>query len=379
MKRLYFDYNASAPLRPEAAAAMRAADASPGNPSSVHAEGRAARALVESARLRVLQALDAGDARLVWTSGATEADNLAILGAARSAELRGGPRRLVVSAIEHSAVLGPARRLEEAGWSVARVKPDADGRVDPAALIAAADGSAAIVSCILASNEVGTVQDVAALAGKVDSLVHTDASQVIGRLPFSFRSLGVDLATLSSHKLGGPRGVGALLVRRGAPLEPLVAGGDQEDGLRPGTENVAGIAGFAAALEAAVAEQPAAGARMAAQLERLRRAIPTLWPTARIATPVRGTLPNTLALTVGGVDGRALVLSLDLAGIAASVGSACASGAIEPSHVLLAMGRSERDARATVRLSWSPAATDADVDELLRRLEVALPASAHEA
>ncbi|HKD99741.1 MAG TPA: cysteine desulfurase family protein [Planctomycetota bacterium] len=367
MRRLYFDYNASAPLRPEAAAAMREVDALAGNPSSVHAEGRALRVRIEDARDRVRRALDAGDARVVWTSGATEADNLAIFGLARAGAAR-GVRTLVLSGIEHAAVRGPADRLEREGWRVERIAPDPDGFVDPARFSAAAKGAEAIASCIFASNEVGSVQDVRAIARDAALVVHTDATQAVGRIPFSFRETGVAVATVSSHKLGGPRGVGALVIRGDVEVEPMFSGGDQEYGLRAGTEAAPSIVGFAVALEHAVRERAEAASRLRELTTRLRAGIEVIVPRARFATPATRALPNTLAVTIPGLDGRALVVALDLAGIAASVGSACASGAIEPSAVLLAMGRTPAEARSTVRFSLGAALGEDDVDELLRRL-----------
>jgi cysteine desulfurase len=368
MRRLYFDWNASAPLRPEAAEAMARAAELAGNPSSTHAEGRAARDRVEDARARVSQALDAAGARVVFTSGATESDNLALLGFAAAAEGAGLPRKLVATAIEHSAVLEPARHLESRGWSLTLVNPDKDGRVDPAGVDAAAEG-ASLVSWMLANNDVGTIQPVESLPKRQGRVLHTDAAQVPGRLPLSFRALGCDLLTLSGHKFGGPKGSGVLVVRGESLLAPLSRGGGHEFGLRAGTENVAAAAGFAAALEAAVASREREAAHVKSLTDSLRSRIAARIPDAVFATPAEGALVNTTCVLFPGVDGRDLVVALDLAGVAASVGSACASGSNQPSHVLVAMGFPVKLARAALRLSLGAAHAAADVDELVDRLE----------
>ncbi len=373
MDRLYLDWNASAPLRPEAAAAMESAERLHGNPSSIHAEGRALRAFLEQARERIRAALLAPRARIVWTSGATESDNLAILGVAAALERSGTARVASTTAIEHSAVLEPFRRLEERGWRVLRAAPDPSGSVQAAALFAGADPPR-LVSCILASNETGALQDVRAVSASARAaptpvVVHTDATQAIGRVHFSFEALGVSLASVSAHKCGGPRGAGALLVRPGTTLDPLLSGGDQEDGLRAGTPNLGGIAGLVAAIECAVAERERAARSMERLVSRLRATLARRLEGVRFHSPEVGGLPNTLSVSFQNIDGRALLVALDLEGIAASVGSACASGALEPSHVLLAMGLSDDVARGALRLSIGASTSEADVDDAAARIE----------
>ena len=367
MDRLYFDWNASAPLRAEAAEAMRRAEGLLGNPSSVHQEGRALRALLEEARGRVARALDAEGARVLFTSGATEANNLAILGFAGAAERAGLPRKLVTTSIEHSAVLAPVRRLEARGWEVVRVASDRSGSVNPTDLLERATG-ASLVSWMLANNQVGTLQAVASVARRGSFVLHTDASQAPGRLPVSFRALGAGLLTLSGHKIGGPRGVGVLVAREESLVEPMILGGDQEFGARAGTEDMAGILGFAAALDCAVRDLDGTVARMRELSARLRRSLVSAFPWARVVTPESGALPNTLSLVFPGLDGRALVVALDMEGVAVSVGSACASGSIEPSHVLLALGFTPEEARGAMRISFGATTSATEVDELVSRI-----------
>lgn len=367
MRRFYCDWNASAPLRPEARAAMARALDVLGNPSSVHAEGRAARALLEECRGSVARLLDAGDARVVFTSGATEADNLAILGAAAAAERSGRPRRAVSTSIEHAAVLEPLRRLERDGWHLTLVPPDRTGRVDVGRMREASAG-ASLVSWMLVNNEIGTIQRVGELGVRSGAVLHCDASQAPGRVPLSFRDSGCDLLTLSGHKFGGPRGSGVLVARRGIPLEPLLVGGSQEHGLRAGTENGVAAAGLTAALEVAVREQEPANAALRSAMAALRSLLTEGIPGLVVVTPEEGAVSNTLCVLVPGVDGRALVVALDLAGVAASVGSACASGSTQASHVLLALGYAPEIARASLRLSLGPGVARADVDEIAARI-----------
>jgi cysteine desulfurase len=355
--RVYLDHNASAPLRPEARAAIDEALGVTGNPSSAHREGAAARRLVERARAQVAALVGAVPAEIAFTSGATEANNLALRG------LDGG---IVTTAIEHASVLETARAL---GRPLAVVGVDPDGRVDVADIVAACDGATRLASIGLANGEVGTVAPVAAIAAALRArgvLVHTDAAQAAGRIAVDVRALGVDLASLSAHKLGGPTGVGALWVRRGVALRPLASGGPQERDRRAGTENVAGIAGFGAAAEAAAGDLEAAGARMAALRDRLWEGIRARVPDVLRNGPAEGDrLPNTLNVTIPTCDGETLVTLLDLEGVAASLGSACAAGAAAPSHVLVAMGRDERAARSGLRLSLGPTTTDDDVARAL--------------
>lgn len=368
MKRLYFDWNASAPLRECARQALSNAVGATGNPSSVHAEGRALRDMVENCRKRIASAIDARNARIVFTSGATEGNNLAILGTARNLEKRTIPRTFVTSALEHPAVKGPAAVLESGGWTVTRLRPDAAGLLSEHA-IREHVSAASFASIMLASNEVGTLQNINIKDLSPRGLVHTDATQAIGKIPFSFAELGVDMATITGHKFGGPKGIGALVVRDVSLVAPLFHGGEHEFGLRPGTENVAGIAGFTAALEEAVANVQTDAAYLLMLNGLMREELGRRFPGCRVLNPVDRSLPNTLSVLIQGVEGRSLVVALDLAGVAVSVGSACASGSILPSQVLLSLGLSAEEARSTIRISMGPTHTREDVFDLLNRLE----------
>jgi cysteine desulfurase len=356
--RIYLDHNANAPLRPEAREAMIEWLVRAGNPSSAHREGARARSAVEAARAEVAALIGAAPAEIVFTSGATEANNLALRGVA------GG---VVTTAIEHASVLETARALEEQGRRLRVVGVDPDGRVAAGEVVAAVEETTRLVSVGLANGEVGSVAPLAAiaegLAGRGVAL-HSDAAQAAGRVPIDVRALGVDLLSLSAHKMGGPAGVGALWVRRGFALRAQITGGPQERGRRAGTENVAAIVGFGAAARAARQTLEASAASMAACVERL-------WEGMRQMGAVRNgpaggpRLPNTLNVSYAGCAGESLLVLLDLAGVAVSLGSACAAGAAEPSHVLRAMGRGAAEARAGLRFSVGPDTTLAEVDRVL--------------
>src|SRR5262249_21099292 len=364
--RIYLDHNASAPLRPEARAAMLAVLGPPANPSSAHREGARARSLLEEARADVAALVGARAADVVFTSGATEANNLALRGVLAAAGRDAG---LVTGATEHASVVETAGALERTGVAVAVVPVDGEGRLDVADIVGVCDTRTALVSIGLANGEVGTVAPLGAIAASLRPrgiLVHTDAAQAAGRLPVDVGALDVDLVSLSSHKLGGPAGTGALSVGRGTRLQALVTGGPQERGLRAGTENLAAGGGLAAAARAA------ARAGRAALTERLwagiRARIPDVVRHGATAGP---RLPNTLNIRIPGCAGESLLVLLDLAGVAVSLGSACAAGAAEPSHVLRAMGLGDEAARSAVRLSLGPTTTDEEIDavvDLLPRL-----------
>ena len=365
--RVYLDHNASAPLREEAREAMREALDLVGNPSSAHREGARARSVVERARADVAVLIGAAPAEIVFTSGATEANNLALRGV-----LGARPGALVTTTIEHASVRETAQALAQGGTAVVTVGVDHIGRLGASDVAAACPPATALVSVALANGEVGSTAPLAeiaaALAGR-GVLVHTDAAQAVGRIPVDVGRLGVDLLSVSGHKLGGPTGIGALWIRRGVALQPALTGGPQERDRRAGTENVVGIAGFGAAASSARAELTAAMAHVAALRDRLwhgiRAALPDAVPNGPIDEP---RLPNTLNVTIPGVAGESLLVLLDLAGIAASLGSACAAGAPEPSHVLRAMGRSEADARGGLRLSLGATTTTVDVDRVVETL-----------
>jgi cysteine desulfurase len=358
--RIYLDHNANAPLRPQARDAMLEWLGRAGNPSSAHREGARARGAVEVARAEVAALIGASPAEIVFTSGATEANNLA---------LRGVSGGLVTTAIEHASVLETAQVLAVAR-PLAIVGVDGDGRVSASGVLSAVDGATRLVSVGLANGEVGSVAPLetiaAGLAGR-DVLVHTDAAQAAGRMAIDVGALGVDLLSLSAHKLGGPAGVGALYVRRGVTLAPQLTGGPQERERRAGTENVAAIVGFGAAARVARCTLDASAAAMATCVDRLWHGLQRVGAVRNGPADGPG-LPNTLNVSFPGCTGESLLVLLDLAGIAVSLGSACAAGAAEPSHVLRAMGRSPAEARAGLRFSVGPETT---LEEIERVLDVA--------
>lgn len=360
---IYLDNNAGAPLRAEAVSAISRmlADAA-GNPSSVHRSGQRSRRMLEAARAQVATSVGAGARQIVFTSGGTESNNLAIFGAITAAPRR---RRIISSGIEHSSILAPLVELERRGFDVVRIAPDADGRIDAARVLAAFDGETALVSLGLANSEVGTIQNLAPLAavcGQTGALFHVDAAQAVGRIAVDVAALGCDLMTMSGHKLGAPAGIGAIYVRDFARLAPVVFGGPHESGIRAGTPNLIGAVAFGAAAEAAVnamaEESERIGSLASSLLAQLRATIPGL----RLNGPIVGRLPNTLNLTFPGVLGESMLIALDLEGVEVSMGSACAAGAVEPSHVLRAMGRSVADARSSLRISLGSNNTADQID-----------------
>ncbi|HEX3463428.1 MAG TPA: cysteine desulfurase family protein [Candidatus Elarobacter sp.] len=373
MVRIYLDNAATTPVRAEVVEAMVPLLGGGYNPSSLHAEGRAARAAVDAARETVARVLGAAPREIVFTGGGSESDVLAIAGAARAAASCG--RHVVTTAIEHHAVLHAVDVLERDGWRVTRLPVDRDGRVDPEVFAAALTPQTTLASVMLANNEIGVIQPVArlaAIARERGVLFHTDAVQTAGWLPLGVDALGVDLLSLSAHKFHGPKGVGVLYVRRGTPLEPLIVGGGQEHGLRAGTENVAGIAGFATALALAEAERPAAAVRVAALRDRLQAGILAAVPDALINGAGAPRLPGNLSVAFPDTPSDALLIRLDLEGIAASAGSACAAGSLEPSHVVAALGIPERHRTGVIRFSLGRATTEAEIEEVLGRLPAVL-------
>lgn len=347
----YLDHNATTPLRAEAAQAVSAALVETGNPSAVHSFGRAVRRIVEDARRQVAGLARVDPEQVVFTSGGTEANNLALRGCGRW--------RILVSAVEHPSVL-------EAADGIETVPVDGNGIVDLEALNGMLrDGDApAIVSVMLANNETGAIQPVAeaaAVAHAAGALFHCDAVQAAGRLPLDFTALGADMISLSAHKMGGPKGAGALIVANHVELTPIVRGGGQERGRRSGTENVPGIAGLGAAAELAAAgiDEARGYATLRDRLEDgIRRAV----PQARVVAAGVERLPNTSCIALPGVSAETQVMALDLAGFAVSAGSACSSGKVRASHVLRAMGLSDDIAACAIRVSLGPANSEADVE-----------------
>ena len=370
--RIYLDHAATTPPDPAVVEAMLPFLTTHWhNPSSIYVEAQEARRAIDDARATVALHLGARAEEIVFTSGGSEADNLALRGVLAATRQRG--RHLVISAVEHHAILDPAEQLERDGLAeVTRVAPGPDGRVDPAAVEAAVREDTILVSVMHANNEVGAVNDLAAISRLVHAknphtAVHTDAVQSAAHLGVHVDRLGVDLMTVTAHKMYGPRGAGALYVRSGAPLAGQILGGGQERRLRAGTEDTAAIVGFARAItlaserrEADLSHERHLQARL---IEELPRRIPLLAITGPRDLDQR--LPGNVSCCVGFVEGESILLALDLAGIAASSGSACTTGSVEPSHVLVAMGIPEDLARGSLRFTLGRQNTDADIDRLL--------------
>ena len=366
--RIYLDHNATTPVRDEVAAAMlRVLRDIPGNPSSAHAEGAAARAEVERARERVAALVGAAPAEVVFTSGATESNNLALQGVARN----GTRRHLVTSAAEHPSVEEPVAALEAEGFRVTRIPVDADGLVDPDAVAAAITAETALVSILWANNETGVVQPIARIAAGVHARgvpLHVDATQALGKIPVRLDAIPADLLSASAHKFNGPKGAGFLVVRGGRALVPSARGGSQERGRRGGTHNVPGIVGLGIAAELARTELDGRAACYAALRDRLWSGLEAKVPGVRRNGAAHSVLPNTLCIEFRGSAGDVLLEVLDGEGIAVSAGAACASGSVHPSRTLIAMGRTTTEARASLRFSVGHGVDEAQIDRVLALL-----------
>jgi cysteine desulfurase len=367
---VYLDHAATTPVRPEVLEAMLPylTEQTFGNPSSAHRFGRAARAGIEQARREVAAGVGAEPNQVIFTSGGTEADNLSVLGAALAARDRGARMAVAVSATEHKAVLAAAHAVCHLGGSEHILPVDATGRVELDALDQALAEGPAVVSVMWVNNEVGTVQPVGEIAARCQAAgvtFHTDAVQAFGKLPVSIHDLPCTLLTLSGHKLGAPKGIGALVVRDRKAIEAIIHGGGQQYGLRPGTENVAGAVALGRAVTLAAQEQ----GHEAERLEALRNTLAERLAAAVADVHVNGRegarAPHVLNLSVAGADSEALLMHLDLAGVAASSGSACTTGAVEPSHVLVAMGVPRELALGAIRFSLGRESTAADVDRVV--------------
>jgi cysteine desulfurase len=378
---VYLDNAATTPVRPEVLEAMlpylgREAF---GNPSSPHRFGRTARAGLEEAKRTIAECLGAEPNQVIFTSGGTEADNLAVIGAALASRDHGGPFRVAVSATEHKAVLAAAHAVTHLGGEEIVLPVGADGLLDQAALEQALSRGVALVSVMWVNNEVGTIQPVARIAARCREAggggvcFHSDGVQAFGKIPVSLREVGCTFFTISGHKIGAPKGIGALIVRDHRALESIIHGGGQQLGLRPGTENVPGIIGLARAVELAAAEQPDLRPRLAALRDLLERRVQELVPDAVVhgrggaAGGGKATerAPHVSNISIPGTDSEALLMHLDLAGVACSSGSACSTGAVEPSHVLTAMGVPRELGVAALRFSFGRENTEADVEHLL--------------
>jgi cysteine desulfurase len=364
---IYLDHAATTPVRPEVRAAMEPFHGPRfGNPSSLHRWGREARAALDEARDRLAATFGARPDEVCFTSGGTEADNMAVLGAWRAR--RGEGRTAVVTTpIEHKAILAAAHQVAREGGEERLVEVDAAGTVRAESFSTALGGDVAICSVMWINNEIGVVQDVPALAAAAKAcgaLFHTDAVQAFGKLEIDAAAQPFDMLSLSGHKFGAPKGVGAVYLRRGTPLEPLLHGGSQDRGRRPGTENVAAAVAMAVAAELAVAERAGEWARLEALRDRLEGAILARVPDALVHARGARRAPHILSMSVPGTDSESLLMALDIAGVAASGGSACQSGNVSPSHVLTAIGLAPDLAGAAVRLSLGHLTTDACVDRV---------------
>lgn len=360
MNRIYLDYAATTPLREEALARMVTAYRSDwGNPSGIYATGRDARAQLDQARREVAACLSVSPKEVFFTSGGTESDNWA---------LRGFRGHVITTAIEHHAVLNACQAHESSGGTVTYLPVDAEGMVDPDAVASAIRPDTSLISVMAANNEVGSLQPLAAIArisAEHGIPLHTDAVQAVGCMALPMEH--INLLSLSAHKFGGPKGIGVLVVR-GVHPSALIRGGAQERGQRAGTENVAAALGLAEALRLSVQERADVNARVSALRDRLQAGLLEAIPGARVNGSLRHRLPGHLNMTFPEVDGMALLVRLDLAGIAASAGAACTAGSLEPSHVLLAMGRTAEEASRSIRMTIGRNTTDAEVDEVLHVL-----------
>ncbi len=365
----YLDHNATTPVDERVLEAMLPyLKDGFGNPSSVHRMGRAARRAVEVAREQVAELINGHPSQVVFTSGGTEANNLAIKAFAGAT----GDRRVAISGIEHASVLEPARYLARNGWQVDRLEVDGQGRVNTSALLNSVGRDTRLVSIMLANNETGVIQDIAALVRPVhdqgQAIFHTDAVQALGKIPVDFRVLGVQMMSLSAHKIYGPKGVGALVVDKTIDIEPLLHGGGHEKGRRAGTENVAAIVGFGAAARLAGAELKQRSDHCRSLVGALEARLRTLQGIEIFSSNAQR-LPNTVFFSIPGLDGEMVLMRLDQAGCAVSSGSACDSGSADPSHVLLAMGVERQIAQGSIRVSFGLDNSLDDVEHLFGQLK----------
>jgi cysteine desulfurase len=369
--RIYFDHNATTPVDPAVAETItRVMTGEFGNASSVHHFGQRAKAIIDDARSSVATLIGGEPSEIVFTSGGTESDNFALRGVAEALEPT-GRRHLIASSIEHEAVLVTMRALARRGWRTTLLPVGQTGIVDPQALTDALADDTAIVSVMHANNEIGTVQPIAELARIAHgrgALFHTDAVQSIGKVPVDVKALGVDLLSLSAHKFNGPKGTGALWIKRGARVTAILTGGKHERNRRAGTENVPAIAGLGVAAQLAQRKLSAEGARLGTLRNRLEEAILASVPGTAINGSREPRVPNTTNISFDAVEAESLLIALDLEGVAVSTGSACSSGTLEPSHVLRAMGLPSPRTQNSIRMSLGAGNTDAEVDFVVSKL-----------
>jgi cysteine desulfurase NifS len=350
--RIYLDHNATTPIAVEVFDEMaKVMKKHFGNPSSIYKEGKEAHTIIEESRRKVAQLLNCTAKRIVFTSGGSESNNLVLKGVAFSS--RNGKNHIITSTIEHPAILATCEWLGNCGFEITRLPVDKNGMVDPDDLLKSLTGKTCLVSIMTANNEIGTIQPIAKLAAIAKEhgvLFHTDAVQAAGKIQVDVENLSIDFLSLSAHKIHGPKGTGALYMRKDGCLDPLIHGGKQERGMRAGTENAAGIAGFGRAAELAVINLPSMK-KVSEMRDRMAKKIMELVPDAWINGHITERLPNTLNMTLPGIRGESMVLALDQQGVSLSSGSACRSGSPNPSHVLLAIGLSQEEAHCSIRLS----------------------------
>lgn len=383
MQRIYLDHTATTPLDPKVLEAMIPYFSLHfGNASSIHSYGREGKEALERARGTIASLLGADPGEVFFTSGGTEADNFALRGVAAAAA--GTRRGIVTSQAEHHAILEPCEDLAHAGIPVIVLPVNRRGSVDIGALSAAVDAKTLLVSLMHANNEVGTIspiREIAGVAHAAGALFHTDAVQTAGRIPINVREADVDLLTLSAHKMYGPKGIGALFVKRGTPIQPILSGGGQERGKRPGTENVPLAVGFAEAFRLAVAEMDAESARLRLLRDALEGLLRARFPALLVNGDPENRLPHILNISFDStrlpLEGEMLVVNMDLRGVAVTSGSACTSGSMQPSHVLLAMGRDPATARATIRFSFGKSNSEEDVQKVVGHLEAVIAMMRH--
>src|SRR5215468_5961298 len=363
MRRVYLDSNATTPMRPEVVAAMTPVFTEHfGNPSSIHWFGQHAKSLIDDARKHVAKLINAETAEIIFVSGGTEADNFAIRGIAA----KGG--HIITSTIEHHAVMHTCKDLEKQGVPVTWVRVSRDGLVDPDDVRKAIRSDTVLITIMHANNEIGTVQpieDIARIAAEADVYFHSDGVQATGKIPVDVKKLGVDLYSMSAHKIHGPKGVGALFIKKGTTLKPMMTGGGHERNRRSGTENVAGIAGFG---EAAKLAAGADMGRVRDLRDRMERDLKARIELIHVNAEGAPRIPNTSNIMVDYAEGEGLVISLDLKGVAVSTGSACSSGSLEPSHVLTAIGKTPDEAHGSLRFSLSSMTVDEDIDYVVEIL-----------
>ena len=369
--RIYLDHAATTPVSKAVLEAMLPFfNESFGNASSVYGTGREARKAVETARRQVAAAIGAEPRDILFTGGGSESDNLAVKGTAFA--LKGKGKHIITTAVEHPAVLNTCRWLEKQGFEVTYLMPDAEGRISPEDVLGAVREDTVLISVMAANNEIGTlepVEEIGRIAREKGIAFHIDAVQAVGAIPVDVNAWNADLLSLSAHKFNGPKGIGALYVRRGTRLDSLIHGGEQERGLRAGTENVPAIVGMGKAIEDAASALDGNAEKARALRNRLTEGILSAVPGAKLNGPKEGRLPNNCSVSFDRIDGEALLLRLDLAGIAGSSGSACTAGSQEISHVLRAIGLTDEQAKGSLRLTVGPENTEEEIDEAVKAVQ----------